>query len=999
MDEEKRNKNGSGGLAADAGRQYEEIFKYSQDAIFLLEATEDGRFRNLDCNPAFERSVGIPRAALIGKFTDETVPEEVARKVNLKYSKCVETGAVLDEEVELDLPVGRRTYRSTLIPIRVESGRVGRIIGVTHDITEIRQANKGLEVKERKFRTLVENTPDIIVRYDRECLRTYVNPAYEREIGITSGEAIGRPPRDDWPSVASANEYKAALRGVLETGKTEDIVVEGTHRGDVLSWLSFRIAAERDERGLVVGALSIGRDLGPQKTLELRLRKLMENSPGVSFILHVAADGSASMPYISPRYTEFVGTRPDGFASDAMPMENLVFPEDLPLVREKFMESARSQAPLSCEFRARKEAGGTIWIEIRGTPQADADGGITWYGYFQEIDERKRMEETLQRSELNLNRAQAVSKTGSFRFTIPGNHLAWSDETYRIFGIPIGAPVSGAMIVERAYPEDAPWLSRIFAEAVEGIPFDIEYRILVGSETKWLRARTENYYNGSGVPVEGVGTVQDITEMKRTEGKLKESEALYRKYSQLLASIFESPSQVSIYALDREYRYLAFNKRHREGAKFLWGSDIAVGMSMLQAINTEEHRQFCRRGFDRVLRGESYSVESKESVVRDGRPAYEYRDNYASPIFGDDGEVVGLTIFAISINDRKLAERRLAQALEFSEGVINAIPDMLFEVDRDGRYLNVWTKTPELLAAPKEELLGKTIHDALAPEAAAIALASIREAETKGLSFGNSFRIDLPSGPAWFEQSVSRKPGGDPENARFLVLSRDITERKKTQERLELLDFALDHVREAAFLIHEDARFLYVNDEACRCLGYDRDSLLRLSVADIDPDWSNVRWPDHWKEIATKGSKLFTGRHKAKNGRIFPVEISANFFQFQGRAYNLALARDITDRSRAAEIKRLVELTTSIAGELSEMVADYEEVEDSPTLGGLGFSPRQIEIARFVIAGDPSKAIAANLGLTEATVKTHLAAMYRRLHVNGRMEFSKYIAQNSILLE
>ncbi|HEX5339231.1 MAG TPA: PAS domain-containing protein, partial [Gallionella sp.] len=124
------------------------------------------------------------------------------------------------------------------------------------------------------------------------------------------------------------------------------------------------------------------------------------------------------------------------------------------------------------------------------------------------------------------------------------------------------------------------------------------------------------------------------------------------------------------------------------------------------------------------------------------------------------------------------SQEQLKDALEFTQGVINAIPDSLFEVNRDGRYLNVWTQKPELLPAQKEVLLGKTIHEVLSPESAAIAMDSLREAEETGLSFGKVIRIDLPQGESWFEISASMKPGGTPSDTRFLVLSRDVTERR-----------------------------------------------------------------------------------------------------------------------------------------------------------------------------------------------------------------------------
>ncbi len=122
------------------------------------------------------------------------------------------------------------------------------------------------------------------------------------------------------------------------------------------------------------------------------------------------------------------------------------------------------------------------------------------------------------------------------------------------------------------------------------------------------------------------------------------------------------------------------------------------------------------------------------------------------------------------------------------------------------------------------------------------------------------------------------------------------------KQPFELLDFAMNRVSEAAFLVDEHARFHYVNENACLILGYTREELLNLTVADIDPDFPAERWTGHWDELQLNVSMLFEGRHKTKEGRIFPVEINANYFEFEGHPYNLALVRDITERRRDSEI-------------------------------------------------------------------------------------------------
>jgi two-component system cell cycle sensor histidine kinase/response regulator CckA len=133
-----------------------------------------------------------------------------------------------------------------------------------------------------------------------------------------------------------------------------------------------------------------------------------------------------------------------------------------------------------------------------------------------------------------------------------------------------------------------------------------------------------------------------------------------------------------------------------------------------------------------------------------------------------------------------------------------------------------------------------------------------------------------------------------------LHIGRDITLRKAAERQLSLVNFALNRVREAAYLIDERSRFLYVNDESCRVLGYRREELIALGVTDIDPDFPAARWDRHWQELKTAGSLTFETTHKAREGAIIPVEVTANYFEYDGVGYNLALVRDITLRKQAA---------------------------------------------------------------------------------------------------
>jgi len=165
--------------------------------------------------------------------------------------------------------------------------------------------------------------------------------------------------------------------------------------------------------------------------------------------------------------------------------------------------------------------------------------------------------------------------------------------------------------------------------------------------------------------------------------------------------------------------------------------------------------------------------------------------------------------------------------------------------------------------------------------------------------------------------------------------NRDVTARKRAEAGMTLRDFALDNVHEAVFLIDRDARLHYVNGAACRSLGYTRDELLGLRVADFDPDFPTERWSVHWDELKARRSFAFESRLQTKDGRLFPVEINANYFEYDGQGYNMGLGRDITERKRVERVNaarlRLMQLaaTHSLDELLEATLNEAEELTGS----------------------------------------------------------------------
>jgi PAS domain S-box-containing protein len=142
--------------------------------------------------------------------------------------------------------------------------------------------------------------------------------------------------------------------------------------------------------------------------------------------------------------------------------------------------------------------------------------------YVRDITVRKRAEEALLESERDLNHAQAVAHMGSWRLDMRSNRLLWSDETYRIFGIPRGAPMTYESFLSCVHPEDRQYVDQKWTAALKGeSDYDVEHRIIAGNEVRWVREMAELEFDPQGTLKGGFGTVQDITERKQIENELR----------------------------------------------------------------------------------------------------------------------------------------------------------------------------------------------------------------------------------------------------------------------------------------------------------------------------------------------------------------------------------------------------------------------------------------------------------------------------------------------
>jgi PAS domain S-box-containing protein len=378
---------------------------------------------------------------------------------------------------------------------------------------------------------------------------------------------------------------------------------------------------------------------------ERELREVVETIPSMAW--SAAPDGAAE--FFNRRWLDYAGLTADQARGWGWTVA--VHPDDLKVLLDYWQTVMASGQSGEIEGRLRRFDGVYRWFLFRATASLDDNGRVVkWYGTNTDIEERKRAEGALKRSEAYLAEAQRLTHTGSCALDGTSREiLYWSEEMFRLFGFDRqqGLPMWD-QLVQRIHPEDRDKFrkagDRTFLEKVD---CDVEFRIVKPDGTvKHIHGIGHPVLSTNGELVQVVGTMVDITEPRRAAEALRQSES-YLAQAQRLAHIsswaWEIPSRIALYISEEWYR--------------IYGFDPKDGMpsweQRLQRVHPEDRARF-QGTIDRAIAEKSdYDVEFRTLPPHGpGR----YIHSVGHPVLGPSGELLQFVGVSMDVTESKQAE-------------------------------------------------------------------------------------------------------------------------------------------------------------------------------------------------------------------------------------------------------------------------------------------------------------------------------------------------------
>ena len=767
------------------------------DAVSTFIYVKDRDRRVVSANRAFCEALGVPREELLGKTTVEFLGDAGPDSDSVDR-EVIESGisrvGIIEAYPATD---GLRWVVSDKAPIRDSTGKVIGLVGSSVDVTENHEALERLRKSEERLRFLTEHMADILWTMDMEFHTTFVTPSVERVLGFTPEERMQQT-LEEMVTPESVARILAELQhqlqleasGTADPDRTLTIDVEYYRKDGSTLWMEMVIQAIRDHSGTLVGMVGVSRDISRRRQAEEALRRseaqlrfLTGNMVDILWTM----DMELHTTYISPSVERVLGFTPEEYTP--LGLDRMVTTESVArigtmLQRELAAESAGTANPertITLEAEYYHKNGSTVWLEQVISGVRDEEGRLVGIsGVARDVTDRKRAQQALRESEEKFRTLFEQSLDAIWSVRPDGSahqvNQAWLD----MFGYTREDLATLNVADLYAAPDGrADFLRRM--EGKNRIHDEVLFRRKDGSVFLCQRSVVARRDNAGNV-LSFQGVSRDITEERRAEQALRESE---EKYHQLFALSIAPISLIApdgrmIEANDAWYQLFGYSREDMDSFR-VW--DIYP----TRELRDESMRRLLERGM----------LQDDEALMkrRDGTPVDVVRSMLVRR--NPDGSVLGFQAIWRDITRQKAAERALLESEARFRMLSENLKDLVVRFDPHGRLTYANSALERLLQFRLSDVIGKTLDElALPEETARLAVGALAKTFARGELREGVYELATPSGPRVLNWQLI--PEKDERGTATSVIAslRDVTELRNAQEQLRSLALRIQEARE-----------------------------------------------------------------------------------------------------------------------------------------------------------------------------------------------------------